>query len=254
MKILISTLFFLLINNSFAADMRYYDIEVVVMENLSKQSKNSENWPLHVNLDQPEKTVQLGKPVLSKWLPKDVDLKSSYKLLKANTYQLTDQVKNISESKTQRVIFHTAWRQPGLDRKLALPIYFKREVPAAPVLDVVENTTSEDSDNTEAVNSTPSILEGVLRVTLARYLHLEAELTLREKPPVIEDSENPFAVLDNQNERSHIEKQGVIHLKQKRRRMRSNELHYIDHPALGILIKITQYKNPDDLAAKSATK
>jgi len=233
--------------------MRYYDVEIVIIENLSNVSRNSENWPIQVNLVQAEKTVQLGQPVSKEWLPKDVDLKSSYKLLKANTYQLTDKVERISESKTQRVIFHTAWRQPGLNKKQALPIYFKREVPAPAIVEDLSNSDQSTEDGAIASKSTPAILEGILRVTLARYLHLEAELTLRDKIPDIENSDNPFSVLDNQSELSEIEQQGVIHLKQKRRRIRSKELHYLDHPALGILILITPYEKPENLAAKSGS-
>jgi len=251
LKILISSLFFLLVNISFAEDMRYYDVEVVIIENLSKKSKMSENWPLQVNLVQPENTVQLGQPVLSEWLPKDVDLKSSYKLLKASNYQLTQKVEQISESTTQRVIFHTAWRQPGLDKKLALPIHFKREVPATPVVEAINNSEQTSEDGDSITNSTPLILEGILRVTLARYLHLEAELTLQDKLPEVENSDNPFSALDNQSERNDIEKQGVIHFKQKRNRIRSNELHYLDHPALSILIQVTPYEKPEDLALKT---
>ena len=244
-------------NISFAEDMRYYDVEIIIIENLSENAKNAENWPLQVNLTPPEKTVQLGQPVLSEWLPQDVDLKSSYIELAASTYQLTSEVKKISESKTQRVIFHTAWRQPGLDKHQALPVHFKREIPAAPVIEDTANplqdkelSSLEDIKN----ESRPIILEGLLRVTLARYLHLEAELTYRDKLPEIVNNENPFSVLDTESERNKIEKQGVIHLKQKRRRIRSNELHYIDHPALGILIRITPYKSPEDIANELSAK
>ena len=59
-------------------------------------------------------------------------------------------------------------------------------------------------------------------------------------------SDNPFSVLDNEEVRSEIQKQSVIHLKQKRRRIRSSKLHYIDHPVLGILIYITRYEKPED--------
>lgn len=134
MKALISVLFLFIANNSFADDMRYYDVEIVVIENFSEKAKSSENWPLQVNLIQDEKTVQLGQPVLSEWLPQnqEIDLKSSYIVLSPENYNLTGQVERISESKSQRVIFHTAWRQPGLDKNQALPIYFKREVAAPP--------------------------------------------------------------------------------------------------------------------------
>ena len=243
LKVLISILFFALANISFAEDMRYYDVEIVIIENLSENAKNSENWPLHVNLEPPKKSVQLGQPVpkLSEWLPADVDLKESYKVLSSKTFQLNEQVDKISESKTKRVIFHTAWRQPGLDKHKALPIYFKREVPSAPPIS--DEASSEEEQQTD---TTPSVLDGILRVTLARYLHLEAELSYRKKLPEITDSENPFAVLDNENSRGTLEKQGIVHLKQNRRRMRSKELHYLDHPVLGILINITPYEKPED--------
>ena len=264
MKVLISILFFIIANNSFAEDMRYYDIEVVVIENFTDEAKNSEIWPLQVNLIQPEKTVQLGEPFIHDWLPKGVDLRSSYKVLGEKSYQLTKEVEKISKSKTQRVIFHTAWRQPGLDKNQALPIHFKREILPAPVMeDVAKNAVKDENnltqnieaissfDDTENKPSPSSILEGVLRVTLARYLHLEAELTYQNKIPEITDSDNPFSVLDNENERNEIQKQGVIHLKQKRRRIRSNELHYVDHPVLGILIHITPYKKAEEVASEN---
>lgn len=255
MKAIISILFLLVANSSFAEDMRYYDVEIVVIESLSEKAKASENWPLQVNLVQPENTVQLGQPALSEWLPqdKDIDPKLSYKVLSSKNYNLAELVEKISESKTHRVIFHTAWRQPGLDKNQALPIYFKHEVAAPPIIEeesksTQNNTIEQDRDIsiTPKKASAPSTLEGILRVTLSRYLHLEAELAFKNKIPDVVISDNPFSVLDNEEERFKIEKQAVIHLKQKRRRIRSSELHYIDHPVLGILINITRYEKPED--------
>lgn len=247
LKILISALFLILANSSFADDMRYYDVEIIIIENMNEEEKNSENWPIQVNLTKPEKTVELGQPILSDWLPQDADLKNSYKLLSAETYQLTDMVEKISESKTQRVIFHTAWRQPGLDKNTSLPVYFKREVPAPPILEVDEDKFTQGIEKfVPDVDASPSILEGVLRVTLARYLHLEAELTFQNKIPEVVSSDNPFTILDNESLREKMKSQSVIHLKQKRRRIRSNELHYIDHPALGILVKMTPFIKPEE--------
>ena len=251
MKALISVLFLLITNNSFAQDMRYYDVEIVVIENISEKAKNSENWPLQVNLIHPEKIVQHGQPVLSEWLPQDqdIDVNASYTVLSPKHYNLTEYVEKISESETQRVIFHTAWRQPGLDKNQALPVYFRHEVAAAAVIESVQSDAIVENDENliiEKPSTVPSILEGILRVTLSRYLHLEAELTLQNKIPELVKSDNPFSILDNETERSEIQKQGIVHLKQKRRRIRSNELHYIDHPVLGILINITRYEQPEE--------
>ena len=247
LKILISALFLILANSSFADDMRYYDVEIIVVENLNEEEKNSENWPIQVNLNKTEKTIELGQPFVSDWLPQGSDLINSYMLLDAKSYQLTDIVEKISESKTKRVIFHTAWRQPGLDKNLSLPVYFQREVTAPPILEIEDNKLSQGIDNiVQESDASPSILEGIFRVTLARYLLLEAELTFQNKVPEIVNSDNPFTVLDNESLREKMKSQSVIHLKQKRHRIRSNELHYIDHPAISILVKMTPFIKPEE--------
>jgi hypothetical protein len=228
--------------------MRYYDVEIIVIENMSDEEKNSENWPLQVNLVKDEKMVELGQPVLSEWLPESVDLNESYKELKASQYQLTSEVEKLSESKTHRIIFHAAWRQPGLDKDLSLPVHFKREIPAAPVIvDEKSPESNTEQTTTPKVQATPSVLEGILRVTLARYLHLEAELTYQDKLPEVIKTDNPFSILDNENKIETIKKQGVIHVKQERRRIRSNETHYLDHPVLGILVRMTPYEKPEEV-------
>jgi len=66
-------------------------------------------------------------------------------------------------------------------------------------------------------------LNGLIRVTRGRFLHLETDLVLREA-----GSARPFRI--------------KLH-----RRMRSGELHYVDHPKLGILIKAERHR----AAAKS---
>ena len=61
-------------------------------------------------------------------------------------------------------------------------------------------------------------LNGLVRITRGRYLHLETDLVLRDAATA-----QPYRV------RLH-------------RRMRSDELHYVDHPKLGILIQANRYE------------
>jgi hypothetical protein len=63
-------------------------------------------------------------------------------------------------------------------------------------------------------------LSGLIRVTRGRYLHLETDLVLRDA-----DSSFPYRV-------------------QLHRRMRSGELHYVDHPKLGIVIRADRRPSP----------
>ena len=62
-------------------------------------------------------------------------------------------------------------------------------------------------------------LSGTLQVTLGRYLHFDAKLWL-EQPPQSSATAVPY-----------------MQLKQART-MRSGELHYLDHPRMGVLVRI----------------
>ena len=75
-----------------------------------------------------------------------------------------------------------------------------------------------------ADSSAPSVLEGTFAVTLGRYLHFEARLLLRP-------AQDGAALL--------LEK----------RRMRSGERHYLDHPAFGVIVSIKPVELPDELLA-----
>lgn len=290
MKVLLSALFFLLVatSNSFAEELRYYDVEIVVIENQSPEAKSSEHWPLEVNINKPVNTTELGMVPPTEWLPLDADYSISFKELRDEEFQLKAEVEKISNSRSQRVIFHRAWRQPGLDKKMAMPVYFKHAISDTPLdlatteqafagqynIELSEATNPALDNpglNTEVVEqnllnpsltdhqqlaSTPlqsdvSILEGIFNVSLSRYLHLDAELIYREKSTPIEIDENRLNIDIFNSEATEAtvdadeQKQGVIYLKQSRRRMKSNELHYIDHPVLSMLVKITPYIKPE---------
>lgn len=73
-------------------------------------------------------------------------------------------------------------------------------------------------------------LTGLLRVTRGRYLHLDTDFALQDR-----DSAQLYRI-------------------QLNRRMRSGELHYVDHPLLGILIRAERHEAtaaPDDVDAAS---
>lgn len=127
------------------------------------------------------------------------------------------------------------------------------------------------SDKTELA---PITFNGTLKVFLSRYLHVEFnldyapqgfpqelgnttnELTHENSNYIISgdslssiasgDTLNPFyetSDLDRMLANTETDQQAVYHLQQSRR-MRSKKLHYIDHPKLGILIKIMPVEIP----------
>jgi hypothetical protein len=77
-------------------------------------------------------------------------------------------------------------------------------------------------------------VDGLVRVTVERYLHLDLDLRLH-----LPDSALPAASEDYEDNEAY----GVpdIRLRQQRR-MRSKELHYFDHPRFGVIALITPYE------------
>jgi len=219
-----------------AEEIRYYDVEVVLFENLDNASRQGENWPNSVELELPETTIEIGQPYPGP-IPKEYDPKLTFKALKQKDYQLQEQAKKIDESDSRRVLLHTGWRQPGMAREEALTVYFKRQI---------AGTSSDSPATTEVLVDPMAIsrlakaqageLEGMIKVILSRYLHVDTDIVFR--PQVAEEPQSFYDMEVIENTVQPI----VYRLQQTRRRMRSRELHYLDNPVLGMLVLITPYE------------
>ncbi len=245
-----------------AQEVRYYDVEVILFENLDPAARASERWPESVELATDERTIEIGQP----WpgpIPEGYDPALSFKPLPPERYQLTDQARKIDESPSRRLLMHTAWRQPGMPQDTALKVHIRQSIPAAAAppasLDALPDAAAPE---TAGVPPEAGELEGLIQVILARYLHVKADIVFRPEwsEPAQEaflpdgfqplpadnlagatDAESPIATeQDTDTAIPLVTRRPVVyHLNQMRRRMRSRELHYLDHPVIGMLIRIT---------------
>lgn len=114
----------------------------------------------------------------------------------------------LERNEDYRLLFHEAWRMRLVSENRSIPLLI------------------EGGDYFDAMPE----LQGKLNLSVARYLHLETDLYLN----TFEASNLPNA--PNLTEiRYQVKDSAGMH---QRRRMRSNELHFIDSPYLGLLIKI----------------
>ena len=88
----------------------------------------------------------------------------------------------------------------------------------------------------------PPKLEGVVKVGVKRYLHLETDLLLR-LPVTPEAGDDYFMGPAYRSYRM-----------QSKRRMRSGKLHYLDHPVLGVIFKAERYEPPVPEPEEEATQ
>ena len=130
----------------FAAEQEY-DVEVVIVEDISGKYAKSENWPTI-----PEEIAVDNKPTA---ITNAVQNEKRYKFLPAESYKLNDDVKRMEESREFRVLLHTAWRQTGLDKSNAFPVHIA----------------------THDANASGSYIEGDFTLVMSRYLHISGDLT-----------------------------------------------------------------------------
>jgi len=100
-------------------------------------------------------------------------------------------------------------------------------------------------------------LDGTLTLRRSRYLHVDADLWLTEFGQVL--AQNSLNTLPSGISPDLLEKYPglaewqssrgtymptLTHRLQESRRMRSSTLHFLDHPAFGVLIQIDGYEVP----------
>ena len=223
---------------------RYYAVELILFENLTPGARQSEHWPQSVELQmQPGKTIEIGKPYPGP-LPKGYMSSYTFKPLRAKEYRLNAQAQKINKSDSRRVLLHTGWRQPGMDKTHALSVHFKRQI-SAPA-SALTSAQGIGADAQQARFATPEAgeLEGMVKVILARYLHVDADIVFRPKTSKIpEDIFKMGQNADSDQGGSSTTKPIVYRMHQTRRRMRSRQLHYLDNPVLGMLVLITPFES-----------
>ncbi len=245
-----------------------YDVEVVIFKNI--KVPKSREFALPVALpSRGDKYVDLAS-ASSVAAAK----KLGFDILPADQLRLMDVVARLVESPRYELLMHVAWRQPGLDREQAIPVWLKggriygneytsiddqmELMDSIPyVADPNEETTFKfDAQTPEALQQQLEKqrsemgreglyeLEGKITVALSRYLHVYTDLVLRRPRLVVDEAETNAAQTEYLASRAADTRILNNHQLKEHRRMRSKVLHYIDNPEFGMLILITPYEAP----------
>lgn len=235
---------------------RWFQIEMIVFAQPgSQQSSEQETWPTNISLAYPPNWKQLEDPEQAEHSDLETLLATAdYYQLPLEQRLLNNNIRDLKRSSGHRVLFHEAWRQQvwGIDEAPSLLIKGGQQY----------------GEHFE--------LEGSIQLSVARYLHLRTNLWFTEfnhnfgqepsdYPPlpgiptrdisddIATESDHSVPTWDQlqliSNEYEKILEQPYITSRiiamQQKRRMRSKEIHYIDHPAIGILMYIIPYELPE---------
>lgn len=211
-----------------------------------------------------------------------------FELMNPSELQLIPIAKKLSSSSKYKTLLHIGWRQPTLHPDNSKPIFIYQGVDTPMIQDPMNNPASQPKAkgnrfSTVPVTSvtydssqygqlmTPSEIDmltgpdlnpfyGTLRLSVSRYLHLEANLNYRV--PVVKEELVPVNMEDSivgsgfqqniafteQGDAAEMRKQIRNTLQNfnmfETRRMRSKEIHYFDHPLIGIIARVIPYEIP----------
>jgi len=260
--------------SSAAQPARWYKVELIVFKQY--QGESSETWEAVPALAYPSKARFLVDPSRVAAVERDTGMAARvdnigqihlsdysdtetagsginaeratdsgpYTVLSSEARDLNEEAYALKRQGGHTVLFHQAWNQP---------LYSKRNSRSI-VLDY-----SGDAFASTVEGKWP-VLQGSIKLYLARYIHLETNLWVNTQgnylpagwtmpsPPL-----SPTSIIHDLTQRSEQEEllgpaypyRHAIVQRQKRR-MRSKELHYIDHPVLSAIIQLTPLSLDED--------
>ena len=224
-------------------EQRWYDVEVIIFSQNSQQYRESELWPLDYDLPQAE-TAQELLPAPAPVVQQADKPPVAFSRLNTDSLRLSAEAGRIDAAPDTELLLHIGWRQPGLAEDKAVAVRVDDSMQEKP------EAKQQSADNTLSSEEEPQRMEGTLKLVLSRYLHIYTDLILREplaegssafEPVPIQSDTDLFAIAEDPFGFQLQPSYQVYHLQQSRR-MRSKELHYLDHPVLGMAILVTPYE------------
>lgn len=164
---------------------------------------------------------------------------SDYVILSEFDKELGPVVDRLNRSPRYQVIMHLIWRQSMPTRETAKPLHIHGGTDFSGQFlvkgDGVNVPRTNDESNQLQMPLSLEQVDGTVTFFVGRYLHILTDLVYRQ--PTVLKAEN--------TENSQVRESNVLldYTVRNNRKMRSEELHYIDHPLLGILVKITPIEN-----------
>ncbi|OLQ90377.1 hypothetical protein BIY22_05100 [Vibrio panuliri] len=251
MKKLIPLLLFFVALPSWA--QRQFDIEVIIFKRAVDAEQVTESWPdtlPQINLD---KVGSFGDA--------NYRARKGVQMLPRSSYQLDSEAQKLRNHAGFQVLMHTAWRQ-GDKGRLSAPVFritggkdysgqFNRD--GSPVGS--HNESVIDGVSEQTIPGPLFELDGKLQVYVEHYLYADLQLDLKEpsvRDVILEDRQVEIGEESSFNDGDTVQAglmtdvTPTVHREEflksyrmdQKRRMRSSETHFLDHPLMGMIIQV----------------
>lgn len=247
------------------ADVRWYDVEIILFAQTNQDYRNSESWPIDYTPPDMENARELLPLEKAK---RDPTRPAAFRLLDPDELHLGADAKRIDGASDMQLLGHFGWRQPGLPQQGALAVRVDQSlfdrIEAMNEAGRLQAGASEPVTDQGEIAEMPKV-EGTLRLILSRYLHIESDLLLKEpldEQPMYNDAQQANVLLFSEPaipapgasgqaaqpdlfamaEENAAQAPYRVYFMHQSRRMRSSETHYLDHPVFGMVIRVVPFQ------------
>ncbi|WP_299686559.1 peptidoglycan binding protein CsiV [uncultured Vibrio sp.] len=231
---------------------RQFDIEVIIFKRAVDAEKVNESWPN----TQPDISLER----VGSFQDGQYRASKGVEMLPRTAYELTPQKDKLNKHAGFEVLMHTAWRQ-GDQGKRAAPVFhiqagkdFSKDFNADGSEKGSMTAATADGFQEESIDKPLYELDGKLQIYVQHYLYAETTLDLKA-PSVREvtlqdqaiELDSPVSGAENNVQVGNLtEISPTVEVEEflksyrmdQKRRMRSTETHYLDHPLLGMVIQV----------------
>ena len=254
---------------------RNVDMNKLVENIPAEHEEINENKRINLVLPQYNKDCVKNSPCLHQESPivmnkYNFNKATKFRRVSESHLKLVKQRQRLHKHDSFQPVFHGAWRMPISSRTVQLPLHIfagkNFSLPEMERLTAKKNELDANNDSEElnedqklvnaeikALKDTWAI-DGNIKISLNHYLNVDSQLLVRrEVSEDVPQSKNEIEVLSDENGVEIIKENEEIQepaqhtvlkemLFDQKRRMRSEEIHYFDHPLMGMIIQIRKLK------------
>lgn len=180
------------------------------------------------------------------------------RLLPSSQGQFASIINSLSRERGNRSLLHMTWQQPMQSKSSAIPIRLfagkdfsgRYHFDGRKIAEQALNEPMLNADGTPKNTATVSPvweLDGTLNIYLNHYLYIETALNLRKEGRKLMAVENTAITTATTPSPKVMAPYLMAITLEQNRRVKSEEIHYLDHPAMGMVIqirKMAQSSNP----------
>jgi hypothetical protein len=229
-----------------ADELQWYTVEILVFRLQDESGLYLERWPMNPGLPDAALARSLvagtrAEPAQDN-APADGD---AFVLLGNDQFSLEGVASALRRSGAYQPLLHVAWRQPGFAQAEAITVRLHSQLrnpyrtDETAVLRQAQGYGGFTTEQAPVLNRPSAVLDGTIRLRRARYLHVDADLVYYRPPAIAQGI-------------GSAPEPSLFRLTESRR-MRSSELHFLDHPMFGVLVEVRRHERtqPSDSASVS---